>query len=205
MTDMEKLSWMCSAIPKALLNEIIECKPDRQGFVYSEDGKRLLMAADAETYYIPEGVEVIEPSALFGCTINVLHIPYTCLSKLDEYPQANTPSWNCESNIGDIRFWDLPYAEVDNSPNSLLGDDNNVIFDKHKVAYSRNGKRLLFARMDFLAEEYIVRDGTKTICSYAFNSIDNRNGCLRLRIPQSVCIIGHDIFGPSGGFIQIKR
>ena len=51
---------------------------DSYGFVYSADGKRLLKGANVEgAYWIPEGVEEIEPGALIGCRIGTLHVPWT--------------------------------------------------------------------------------------------------------------------------------
>ena len=51
---------------------------DSNGFIYSGDGKRLLKGADVRgAYWIPEGVEDIDPEALLGCKIDTLHIPWT--------------------------------------------------------------------------------------------------------------------------------
>lgn len=205
MNQVERLCWMYPSIPRSLVEDILLSKPDRDGFLYSNDGKRLLMAADAKEYYIREGVEKIEPSALFGCKIDILHVPYTCTLQMDESIENDYPIWNDESGIGDVRFWDVPYAEVDHSTNSLLGDEDDYVYDKYKVAYSRNGKRLLFARMDFNLSEYTVRDGVETICSYAFFGIICKSVFLKLYIPSSVKVIGQDIFGDAGGSIEVKK
>ena len=59
---------------------------DSYGFVYSTDGKRLLKGANVEgAYWIPEGVEEIEPGALIGCKIGTLHVPWT--AHVHEYDQ----------------------------------------------------------------------------------------------------------------------
>lgn len=51
---------------------------DAFGFVYSGDGKRLLKGANVKgAYWIPEGVEEVEPGALIGCQIGTLHVPWT--------------------------------------------------------------------------------------------------------------------------------
>lgn len=51
---------------------------DAFGFVYSGDGKRLLKGANVKgAYWIPEGVEEIDPGALIGCRIGTLHVPWT--------------------------------------------------------------------------------------------------------------------------------
>ena len=59
---------------------------DNYGFIYSADGKRLLKGASVEgAYWIPEGVEEIEPDALIGCKIGTLHVPWT--AHVHEYDQ----------------------------------------------------------------------------------------------------------------------
>ena len=46
--------------------------------MYSADGRTLLKGANVEgAYWIPEGVEEIEPEALIRCRIGTLHIPWT--------------------------------------------------------------------------------------------------------------------------------
>ena len=51
---------------------------DSYGFVYSADGKRLLKGGNVKgAYWIPEGVEEIDPGALIGCRIGTLHVPWT--------------------------------------------------------------------------------------------------------------------------------
>ena len=50
---------------------------DAFGFVYSGEGKRLLKGANVKgAYWIPEGVEEIDPGALIGCQIGTLHVPW---------------------------------------------------------------------------------------------------------------------------------
>ena len=59
---------------------------DSNGFVYSADGRTLLKGASVEgAYWMPEGVEEIEPEALIGCRIGTLHIPWT--AHVHEYDQ----------------------------------------------------------------------------------------------------------------------
>ena len=51
---------------------------DAFGFVYSGDWKRLLKGANVKgAYWIPEGMEEIDPGALIGCQIGTLHVPWT--------------------------------------------------------------------------------------------------------------------------------
>ena len=60
------------------MNDTDQLWMDSYGFVYSADGKRLLKGANVEgAYWIPEGVEEIEPGALLGCKIGTLHVPWT--------------------------------------------------------------------------------------------------------------------------------
>ena len=63
---------------------------DSYGFVYSADGKRMLKGANVEgSYWIPEGMEEIEPGALIGCKIGTLHVPWTAhVYRIDEHGVA---------------------------------------------------------------------------------------------------------------------
>ena len=68
-----------------LEKEIAEGWTDEQGFVYSQDCKRLLKAAlEWKEYWIPEGVKKIVRLAFIGCKYEDLHIPYTC--KVNDWP-----------------------------------------------------------------------------------------------------------------------
>ena len=179
-----------------LKEDIRNGKKDEFGFIYSQDGKRLLVADDVDNYRIPEGVEHIEKNALVGCNIGHLDIPYTMNLDGD-----NCPIWGSESARCDFTVWNTPYDEVDNLIDSSLSDDDDRVWDDHHVAYSKNGKRLLGAQMGFDEEEYWVKDGVTTICSFAFVTCKKY---LKLSIPRSVKIIGTEIFGAAGGFIVFR-
>ena len=79
---------------------------DSNGFVYSADGRTLLKGASVEgAYWIPEGVEEIEPEALIGCRIGTLHIPWT--AHVHEYEQlvfSKDPVEN-EELMPAVYFW----------------------------------------------------------------------------------------------------
>ena len=87
---------------------------DGYGFIYSADCKRLLKGADVKgAYWIPEGVEEIEPGALIGCKIGTLHIPWT--AHVHEYEQlvfSEDPEEN-EELMPAVYFWTKNYANLD--------------------------------------------------------------------------------------------
>ena len=174
---------------------------DGYGFVYSADGKRLLKGANVKgAYWIPEGVEEIDSGALIGCRIGTLHIPWT--AHVHEYDQL-VFSENEEENeelMPAVYFWTKEYANRDEET-WAFEDDGEYRLDEHDVAYSLDGHRLLFARMSFKGEEYIVPDGVVTICSMAFASCRQ---FITLIIPRSVRLIGDFVFGPGGGKIVIR-
>ena len=97
---------------EALEKEIAEGWTDEYNFVYSQDRKRLLKAANAEIYKIPEGVESIDRLAFVHCTIKELHIPYTC--NLEKLPPEECPIFGSERVQGCIYPWDKPYSEGTN-------------------------------------------------------------------------------------------
>ena len=183
-----------------LEKEIAEGWKDEHGFVYSQDRKRLLKAADADTYWIPEGVEQIDRLAFVGCVFDELHVPFTC--KIDELPFDEYPVFGGERVQGCVLTWDRPYSQEDEVTDSLYISDEAAVIRKDGVAYSANQKRLLHADATFAETAYHVPDGVETICSHAFE------GCkqfLRLSIPPSVRVIGENLFGEEGGEIVIRK
>lgn len=80
-------------------------------------------------------------------------------------------------------------------------DIKGGIEDRYGVVYSRDGSRLLFCKNDQL-EEYIVNDGTKVICDWAFNKrksfdlcwITNESKIKHIILPNSLLIIGKGTF-----------
>ena len=183
---------------------------DSYGFVYSADCKRLLKGANVKgAYWIPEGVEEIgveeiEPGALIGCRIDTLHVPWT--AHVHEYEQlvfSEDPEEN-EELMPAVYFWTKNYANRDEET-WAFEDEGEYRVDKHGIGYSLDGHRLLFARMEFKAEEYhvpdgVVTNGVVTICSMAFATCRQ---FVTLHIPRSVRLIGDFVFGPGGGKIVI--
>lgn len=170
---------------------------DEAGFIYSNDGTRLIKAASSEKRYrVREGVVCIEHGAFDGCTYgDLLDFPYTLHLDEDDLP----PTEVMES----VMLWDIPYSEVDSSPEALKCiDDKDDYVDEYGVIYSSNRKRLLGFQMEGKGiERYVVPDGVITICNYAFIS----NKCyMELIIPRSVRVIGSNLFGIEGGVIKIK-
>lgn len=90
---------------EALEKEIAEGYVDEQGFVYSQDRKRLLKAASkVKEYWIPEGVEKIDRLAFDHCLFEELHLPSTC--KMEEWPVEEWPVWGNERVQGIVWPWE---------------------------------------------------------------------------------------------------
>ena len=175
---------------------------DSYGFIYSADGKRLLKGASVKgAYWIPEGVEEIEPDALIGCKIVTLHVPWT--AHVHEYDQL-TFSKDAEENeelMPSVYFWTKEYANRDEET-WAFETDGEFRIDEHGITFSLDGHRLLFARFEFKESEYHVPKGVKTICSMAFAICRQ---FVTLIIPSSVRLIGDFVFGPGGGKIVIDK
>lgn len=173
---------------------------DSFGFIYSADGKRLLKGSSVEgAYWIPEGVEEIEPGALIGCRIGTLHVPWTAhVHEHDQLAFSEDEEENADL-MPCVYFWTKEYVNRDEET-WAFEDEGEYKIDDHGVGYSLDGHRLLFARFEFKDSEYYVPDGVVTICSMAF-------ACCRhfvtLFIPRSVRLIGVFVFGPGGGKINI--
>ena len=180
--------------------EIAEGWTDEHGFVYSQDRKRLLKAADAKTYWIPEGVERIDRLAFVGCVFEELHVPYTC--RIGELSEAEYPIFGNERLQGCVLPWDRPYSKEDEIDDSLYLTEDVRATDKYGVAYSDSKKRLLWTTAEFDEAEYHVPDGVGTICSMAF-AMSKR--FLTLSVPSSIKVIGDNLFGSEGGKIIIRK
>ncbi len=174
---------------------------DRFGFLYSGDGRRLLKGANVKgAYWIPEGVEEIEPRALIGCKIGTLHIPWTVhVHEHDQLVFSENEEEN-EELMPAVYFWTKGYSCIDDETWAFEEEEEYRI-DEYGVGYSLDGHRLLFARATFSNDEYFVPDGVVTICSMAFGACRE---FVTLSIPRSVRLIGDFIFGPNGGKIVIR-
>ena len=175
---------------------------DKFGFVYSSDGKRLLKGANVKgAYWIPEGVEEIEPGALINCKIGTLHVPWTAhVHEHDQLLFSEDEMIN-EELMPAVYFWTKGYSCIDEETWAFEEEEEYRV-DEYGIGYSLDGHRLLFARATFMNEEYIVPDGVKTICSMAFGACRE---FVTLSIPRSVILIGDFVFGPNGGKIVIRE
>ena len=178
-----------------LEEEIANGFVDEFGAVYSKDGKRLLKCADVKNYKIREGTEMVDKLAFIGCdNLECLYIPYTCPEESFDAILGGTDT------VGAISFWDQPYVPEELDPNESWSDDE-VYIDDEDVVYTRDRKRLLYARCGFTANEYVVPEGTLTICDQAFLFHEDY---LVLYVPASIKVIGDDIFGKEGGKIVFR-
>lgn len=175
--------------------EIAEGWVDEFGAVYSKDRKRLLVCADVKNYKILEGTEKVERLAFIGCNkLHCLYFPYTLQEENFDAILGGTDT------VGAICFWDRPYVPEELDPNESWVDDE-VFIDEHDVVYTKDKKRLLYARISLKKAYYEVPDGTLTICDQAFLF---HVGYLVLSLPASIKVIGDDIFGKDGGKIIIR-
>ena len=175
--------------------EIAEGWVDEFGAVYSKDRKRLLVCADVRNYKIKEGTEQVDRLAFIGCNkLHCLYFPYTLPEETFDAILGGTDT------IGAICFWDRPYVPEELDPNESWADDE-VFIDEHDVVYTKDKKRLLYARIGLKEAYYEVPDGTLTICDQAFLF---HLGYLVLSLPASIKVIGDDIFGKDGGKIIIR-
>ena len=141
---------------------------DSYGFVYSADGKRLLKGTNVKgAYWIPEGVEEIDPGALIGCKIGTLHVPWTAHVHEHEQLVFSEDEEENEELMPAVYFWTKCYACRDDET-WAFEDEGEYRVDEHGVGYSLDAHRLLFVRHTFKDSEYIVPDGVVTICSMAF-------------------------------------
>jgi hypothetical protein len=167
----------------------------------------LKAAPEVGEYWIPETVEKIEKLAFVQCHYETLHIPYTC--HLFDLPAEEWPVFGREDNQGCEVIWDRPYAEQDLIAESEYVADDDHVVDEYGVVYTKNMKRLLYARSLYDSPttpivhmtDYTVPDGVETICSQSFIICKEH---LTLHLPHSIKVIGDNLFGEEGGEILFK-
>ena len=93
-------------------------------------------------YWIPEGVEEIEPDALIGCKIGTLHVPWT--AHVHEYDQLTFSKDEAENEemMPAVYFWTKEYANRDEET-WAFETDGEFRIDEHGIAFSLDGHRLL--------------------------------------------------------------
>ena len=141
---------------------------DSYSFVYSGDGKRLLKGANVKgAYWIPEGVEEIEPGALIGCRIDTLHVPWT--AHVHEHGQLvfSEDEEENEELMPCVYFWQKDYSCRDEQTDAFE-DEGEYRVDEYGIGYSLDGLRLLFARMPFEGGDYRVPDGVPMAYAVVF-------------------------------------
>ena len=169
-----------------------EEKIEYEDAIYTPSGDTIVQIPNVPKYRIEEGTMWISPNALKNCPrLRQLDIPYGMFNHqeiLKSHPKVKYKEWTTlyDGTIPDDE------EEVD--------DDEDFILDEHHVAYSKDGKKLLFCRLEFCESSYEVPDGVEEIAEYAFCTC---NTYVELSLPRSIRIIGDCLFG-NGGHIEIR-
>lgn len=163
--------------------------------VYTPSGSTIVRVPNVPKYRIEEGTQWIAPNALQNCPrLRFLDIPYGMINHremIDMFaPKVKYKEWTT--------LYDGTLPEEDEECDD--DDVEDFYVDEYQVAYSKDGKKLLFARVGFREAHYEVPDGVEEIDDCAFC------GChtyVELVIPRSVRRIGDLLFG-NGGHIQVR-
>lgn len=162
-----------------------------EGEIYTPSGDTIIQVPNVPKYRIKEGTRWMVPSALQHCPhLRFLDIPSSVMNHeelLDSAPKVKYKKWKTLYDGTD------PYDDDDD-------DNEEYTLDEHYVAYSKDGKKLLFARYEFHEVRYEVPDGVEEIADGAFCCCSTY---VELSIPRSVRIIGGTLFGNSG-HIEIR-
>ena len=164
---------------------------ESENAIYTPSGGTIVQVPDVPKYRIQEGTMWMAPNALQNCPrLRQLDIPYGMLNHLEilkSAPKVKYKEWET------LYDGTLPDEEDDE-------EDDDFILDEHQVAYSKDGKKLLFIRSGFHEPRYEVPDGVEEIADLAFCFCKTY---VELSIPRSVRIIGDSLFG-NGGHIEIR-
>ena len=169
-----------------------EEKIEYEDAIYTPSGDTIVQIPNVPKYRIEEGTMWISPNALKNCPrLRQLDIPYGMFNHqeiLKSHPKVKYKEWTT------LYDGTLPDDEEE------VDDDEDFILDEHHVAYSKDGKKLLFCRLEFCESSYEVPDGVEEIAEYAFCTC---NTYVELSLPRSIRIIGDCLFG-NGGHIEIR-
>ena len=195
--DIGRLSHALDVMSVSL--ESVLCVTDEElidgGAIYTPSGNTIVQVPNVPRYRIREGTTHMAPSALQKCP---------CLRQLD-IPLGMTNHQEILASAPKVKYkeWTTLYdgslPDDDEDDDDEEDDDYNL--DEHHVAYSKDGKRLLFARIEFHEPRYAVPNGVETIADFAFGVCQTY---LTLSVPRSVRYIGDQLFGTEGGHIIIR-
>ena len=113
----------------------------------------------------------------------------------DKYQLNPEKAWTAQ-----IRCFSVGELEEDLSTKVTKEDIENGVEDEYGVVYSRDGKRLLKCRNKDL-ESYVIKDGTRIICDYAFSC--SSSSLQQVTIPDSVTSIGDGAFASCSSLQQV--
>ena len=178
--------------------ESVVCIADEEdinhGAIYTPSGGTIVRVPNVTKYRIKEGTQFMAPNALEGCSrLRQLDIPYGTINHYEILKSAPKVKYKEWTTLYDGTLPDEEGEEEDNA-------DEDFTLDEHHVAYSRDGKKLLFAHIEFCETRYEVPDGVEEIDDFAFCCC---NTYVELSLPRSIRIIGDSLFG-NGGHIEIR-
>ena len=157
--------------------------------IYTPSGDTVVQIPNVPQYRIKDGTIWISPNALKHCSrLRHLDIP-NGMCNHREILETYASKVN-------YKEWDTLYDGT--VPEEEEDKEEEYTLDEHHVAYSKDGKELLFARVEFCETHYKVPDGVEEIADFAFSAI---NTYLELSIPRSVRRIGDALFGAEGYII----
>ena len=109
----------------------------------------------------------------------------------DKFELNGGKAWTAQ-----IRCFSVGELEEELSTEVTDEDIENGVEDEYGVVYSRDGKRLLgYNDVCDVLGEYIVKEGTKVICDFAFaDRSDYSSGLTNIHLPDSVTHIGEFAF-----------
>lgn len=171
------------------LKKMAGAKKDEEGVYYSKKQKRVIMAVKTleGTYDIPEGTEIIDDDAFWGCAFleqvnipeTVTHIGNEAFSRCMSLKELVIPA-SVES-LGNNPFVGL------NSENIVCKSEHFVI--ENKLMFTADRKKLIACLTD--AAMVIIPKGVVEIQDFAFS---RRRRLKKVIIPDTVEVIGSDAF-----------
>jgi len=172
----------------------VDEKYSKEEAIYNPLGDLIIQIPDVPQYRILEGTMWISPGAFRNCKrLRQLDIPCSMI----EYQNA------LNEYEGKLKYkvWKTHYDGTPNEEDEEIDDDEDYIIDDFGVGYTKDSKKLLFARYTFNKPIYEVPDGVEEIEGAAFIACKHY---MELSLPRSVKVIGDCLFGSAGGIIVFR-
>ena len=198
-----------SAVTQFTVSAEHPCFTTVDGVLLSKDGKRLIAFPDkypAETYRIPDGVQVIGEEAFYGCEVPSVIIPDS-VTDIERGAFANygkLTSVVIPESVNTVKgnpFAGVWTDETNPLERVVISPDHPYLEIRDGVLFSKPDNRLICYPKTDPAEVCEIPEGTQAIADWAFYNCNNLKTVI---FPDSLEEIGEDAFRDCGNLNTVE-